>query len=38
MYANNESRLLDDDGNLDLQMKRLTNLGDPKSEKDAMNL
>ena len=37
-YTRNESRLLDDDGNLDLQWKRLTNLGDRKSENDAMNL
>ena len=37
-YTYNDSRLLDDDGNLDLQLKRLTNLGDPKLEKGAMNL
>ena len=29
-YTSNERRLLDDGGNLDLQLKRLTNLGDPK--------
>ena len=32
-YACNESRLLDDDGKLDLQLKRLTNIGHLKSEK-----
>jgi len=37
-YASNKSRLLDDDGHIDLQLKRLTNLGDPKSEKDTMSL
>jgi len=29
---------LDDDGNLDLKLKQLTNPGDPKSKKDATNL
>jgi len=36
-YTSNESRLLDDDGNLDLQLKQLTNLGNPKLENDAIN-
>ena len=34
----NESKLLDDDVNIDLQLKRLKNLGDPKQKKDAINL
>ena len=37
MCTSSESRLLDDDVNLDLQLKRLTNLGNPKSENDPMN-
>jgi len=36
-YTSNESRLLDDDGNLDLQQKQLINLGDPKPENDTLN-
>lgn len=35
---NSESRLLDDNGNLDLQGKRLINLGDAKSNNDAITL
>ena len=37
-WKSNESRLLNDVSNLGLQLERLTNLGDPKSEKDVMNL
>ena len=32
-YASNKSRLLNDDGNFNLPLKRLSNLGDPKSAK-----
>jgi len=37
-YTSRKSRLLDGDGYFDLQLKILTNLGNPKSEKDGINL